>query len=133
MRPVVRDVMRDAPPAVDASDPVESAALLLRGSDRAEVLVFDGNHLVGALSSQDLVDRVVAEHRDAVATSAGSVRSRVPTLPADTSVADGAVMLRTEHSTWVPVVDGDVVVGAVTLDDLEHALEASGVDHPRDE
>jgi CBS domain-containing protein/uncharacterized protein (DUF2267 family) len=83
------------------------------------VLVHDGECLVGIVTDRDLSLKVIGNDLDAFDFQVRDVMSApVASVPATASVADIASVMIDRHVRRVPVVDGAVILGIVTLDDL---------------
>jgi CBS domain-containing protein len=87
------------------------------------VLVMDGPQLVGILSERDYARKVVLQGRASADTPVRDIMtSRVLTATsADTS--DRCMQVMTEHRIrHLPVLDGDDVVGVISIGDLVKAV-----------
>jgi CBS domain-containing protein len=98
---------------------VDEAARLMAERDIGAVLITEGSKLVGIFSERDLLKRVVAAGLDPKATSLADVMTRNPnTLPPHADVRE-AMRLTVAHGyRHVPVVDGQRVVGIVSVRDI---------------
>ncbi|SCD79767.1 CBS domain-containing protein [Streptomyces sp. di188] len=121
----------------DAS--VVEAARLMRGQDIGDVVVADGQHVVGVVTDRNITVRAVAEGRDPYRVSVGSVCTPDPLTPAPDAPVASAVALMREHAVRrIPVVEGGLPVGPVALGDLaetrdlESALAGVGRADPDD-
>lgn len=97
----------------------------------AVVVSADGAHIDGIVSERDVV-RAMAADPDAGTT--GGVRPKpvsaimtadVRTLGPDNTVDDAMQVMTTSRIRHLPVVDGDVVVGIVSIGDVVKARLAS--------
>lgn len=97
----------------------------------AVVVSADGAHIDGIVSERDVV-RAMAADPDAGTT--GDVRPKpvsaimtadVRTLGPDNTVDDAMQVMTTSRIRHLPVVDGDVVVGIVSIGDVVKARLAS--------
>ncbi|KOG43094.1 CBS domain-containing protein [Streptomyces resistomycificus] len=98
------------------------AARLMRAQDIGDVLVADGQDVVGMLTDRDITVRAVAEGADPLTTSAGAVCTPDPVVvgPGD-SVSAAAALMREHAVRRLPVLEGGVPVGVVSLADLAEA------------
>ncbi|MCX5291846.1 CBS domain-containing protein [Streptomyces sp. NBC_01597] len=95
------------------------AAQLMRVQDIGDVLVADGQEVVGVLTDRDITVRAVAEGLDPLTVSAQSVCTPDPVLLApDDPVAAAVALMRTHAVRRLPVVEDGLPVGMVTLGDL---------------
>jgi CBS domain-containing protein/uncharacterized protein (DUF2267 family) len=92
------------------------------------VLVHDGERLVGIVTDRDLSLKVIGDDLDAFELQLRDVMSTpVASVPATATVADIADVMIDHHVRRVPIVDGAVILGIVTIDDLilEHGVDAN--------
>ncbi|MBL8262691.1 MAG: CBS domain-containing protein [Xanthomonadaceae bacterium] len=122
----VRQLLDAKSPAIHAirpEAPVLDAIRLMADAHIGAVLVMDGPRLVGILSERDYARKVVLQGRSSAETPVRDIMtSRVLTAtPADTS--DRCMKMMTEHRIrHLPVIDGDDVVGVVSIGDLVKAV-----------
>lgn len=114
----VADVMTPAPSTIGMSDTLQTAAEMMATLDVGALVVQAGHTTVGIVTDRDLVVRGLAEGLGLEAM-VGEVASEDiitvgPTLPAATAVE----VMRAAAVRRIPVLDGDTVVGIVTLGDL---------------
>ncbi len=70
------------------------------------VAVVDGDRLVGTLSKDEVVKRVLAEGLDPVTARVGDVMtSPAETIPADTETGEALKLMFTNRRCYYPVVD----------------------------
>lgn len=95
------------------------AAQLMRVQDIGDVLVADGQEVVGVLTDRDITVRAVAEGLDPLTVSARSVCTPDPVLLApDDPVAAAVALMRAHAVRRLPVVEDGLPVGMVSLGDL---------------
>lgn len=122
----VRQLLDAKSPAIHAirpEAPVLDAIRLMADAHIGAVLVMDGPRLVGILSERDYARKVVLQGRSSADTPVRDIMTaRVFTaMPADTS--DRCMQVMTEHRIrHLPVLDGDDVVGVVSIGDLVKAV-----------
>ncbi|MCX5052725.1 MULTISPECIES: CBS domain-containing protein [unclassified Streptomyces] len=115
----VREVMTPGVVAVRPDASLVEAAQLMRVQDIGDVLVADGQEVVGVLTDRDITVRAVAEGLDPLTVSAQSVCTPDPVLLApDDPVAAAVALMRTHAVRRLPVVEDGLPVGMVTLGDL---------------
>lgn len=118
----VSELMQTNLVKLEASASVLDAARHMRDSSIGDVLVTDHGRLRGIVTDRDLVVRCLAIEGDPTSTSIGDVCSEdLITLSPDDDFQD-AVQLMNDHAVRrLPVVDGDAVVGILSLGDLSVA------------
>jgi CBS domain-containing protein len=114
----VADVMTPAPSTIGMSDTLQTAAEMMATLDVGALVVQAGHTTVGIVTDRDLVVRGLAEGLGLEAM-VGEVASEDivtvgPSLPAETAVE----VMRAAAVRRIPVLDGDTVVGIVSLGDL---------------
>ncbi|NUR38938.1 MAG: CBS domain-containing protein [Streptomyces sp.] len=120
MAELVREVMTPGVVAVRPDASLVEAAQLMRAQDIGDVVVADGQEVVGMLTDRDITVRAVAEGADPLTTSAGSVCSAHPVLVApDDPVAAAAALMRAHAVRRLPVVEDGMPVGMVSLGEAE--------------
>lgn len=98
---------------------VRDAARAIEKNRIGAVVAQENGHVVGILTDRDLAVRVLGSARDALATRIADVMTDCPvTLTLADSVADAIDVMRDHNVRRIPLVEGERVVGMVTLDDL---------------
>lgn len=108
------------PVTVSSKATVTEAAECMLEADVGDVLVMDGQKLLGILTDRDIVVRVLAKGKNPTRTKAKSVCSpHVVTVPALEPVEEVERLFREHAIRRVPVVDKDGgVLGVASLDDV---------------
>ncbi|MFI8950213.1 CBS domain-containing protein [Streptomyces sp. NPDC053750] len=118
----VKDVMTPGVTAVRPDSSLVEAAQLMRTQNIGDVVVADGQDVVGLLTDRDITVRAVAEGVDPMAVSVGAVCTRGPLVVApDDPVADAVALMREHAVRRLPVVEDGLPVGMVSLGDLAEA------------
>jgi CBS domain-containing protein len=119
MATIVRDVMMTRPLSVDAGATIRQAAEVMRDNDIGDVLVVGDGNLRGIVTDRDIVVRALAEGRQPESTPVVEVCSpELATVEAAAEVDKAADIMRQRAIRRLPVVDGNEVVGIVSLGDL---------------
>ena len=115
----IRDVMTTAPTALPGATTVMQAALLMREQNIGDVLVTDGQQLLGVITDRDIVVRCVAAGLDpSMSTLQGLCSQDVVSVGPQDKVDDVVDLMRRRAIRRVPVVDGGTPVGIVSMGDL---------------
>ncbi|MFD7713340.1 CBS domain-containing protein [Streptomyces sp. NPDC059785] len=115
----VREVMTPDVVAVRPDTSLVEAAQLMRAQDVGDVLVADGDQVVGVLTDRDIALRAVADGADPLAVSAQAVCTPNPVvIGPDFAVAAAARLMRHHALRRLPVVKDGHAVGMVSLGDL---------------
>jgi CBS domain-containing protein len=120
---LVREAMLTDPRALPASASAQEAAELLTRPEVRAVLVVDGDRLVGVITADVLVERVVAAGRDPRATAVGDVARPVTlsTSP-DEQVEDAYRVMEEEDVERLPVTEDGRLVGVLSRSALTRRL-----------
>lgn len=95
------------------------AARAMENNEIGTIVVQDGGRVVGIVTDRDLATRVVGHGRDGGATPLSEVMSRdVAALSPDASRMDAIRLMQERNVRRIPLVEGERIVGIVTLDDL---------------
>ncbi|AWW36829.1 CBS domain-containing protein [Streptomyces cadmiisoli] len=120
----VREVMTPGVVAVRPDASVAEAARLMRAQDVGDVVVADGEQVVGVLTDRDIAVRAVAEGLDPSGVSARSVCTPDPVVVSPQDPVSTAVALMREKAVRrLPVVEDGLPVGVVSLGDLALAQD----------
>ena len=111
------------PKALPATASAQEAAELLTRPEVRAVLVVDGDLLVGVVTSDALVERVVAAGRDPRSTSVGDVAEpvTVTALP-DMQVEEAYRLMEAEDVERLPVTENGRLVGVLSRSALTRRL-----------
>ncbi|GAA2556209.1 MULTISPECIES: CBS domain-containing protein [Streptomyces] len=124
MAEFVKDVMTPGVVAVRPDASLVEAAQLMRTQNIGDVVVADGQRVVGVLTDRDIAVRAVAEGADPLGVSAGSVCTPDPlTLAPDDPVSSAVALMREHAVRRIPVVENGLPVGLVSLGDLARAQD----------
>jgi len=120
---LVREAMLTDPRALPASATAQEAAELLTRPEVRAVLVVDGERLVGVVTCEALVERVVAAGRDPRSTRVGDVAEpvTVSVLP-DLAVEDAYRLMEEEDVERLPVTEDGRLVGVLSRSALTRRL-----------
>jgi CBS domain-containing protein len=120
---LVREAMLTDPKSLPASATAQEAGELLTRPEVRAVLVVDGDRLVGVVTCDGLVERVVAAGRDPRATTLGDVAEPVAfTALPDMPVEDAYRLMETEDVERLPVTEEGRLVGVLSRSALTRRL-----------
>lgn len=114
----VVDVMTPAPIAVDVSDTLRTAADAMAREDVGALVVRSGQQTVGIVTDRDLVVRGLADGRGPDDRLEGISSERLVAVGPGDPVEVAVQVMRDAAVRRVPVLDGDVLVGIVSIGDL---------------
>jgi CBS domain-containing protein len=120
---LVREAMLTDPRALPAGASAQEAAELLTRPEVRAVLVVDGDRLVGVVTADVLVERVVAAGRDPRATPVGEVARPVTvTVLPDQQAEDAYRLMEEEDLERLPVTEDGRLVGVLSRSALTRRL-----------
>jgi CBS domain-containing protein len=115
----IREVMTPSPETVEAGATAVEAARLMKRADAGMIPVVQDQRLVGTVTDRDIAIRVVAEGRDANATTVGEIASKdVVTIGPDQDIAEALGLMASNQVRRLPVVEGDTLIGVVAQADV---------------
>ncbi len=101
---------------------VLEAAQLMNERHIGSVVVIDDDHLAGIFTERDVLRRIVAEKRSPAKTHLATVMtSPVACAAPHTTLNEIRKVMRERRIRHVPVVDGDRVLGMISIGDLNKA------------
>lgn len=128
MQTKIANVMTPAPVTLPLTAPLRSAAALMRDAQVGDVLVVEGERLIGIVTDRDLVVRGLAEGADPDIVSVAEVATASPvTLGPDDDPAEAVALMRRHGVRRVPVVENGVPVGVVSIGDLARDRDEDSV------
>ncbi|OIJ08307.1 hypothetical protein BKP35_17775 [Anaerobacillus arseniciselenatis] len=114
----VQDIMNQPIIAVNTGDSIQKAAQTMVDYSKSSVLVLANERLVGIITEKDLVNRVISKQRS-LNNSVSEVMTANPiTISRDTYYYEALSTFLMNGIKHLPVVDGQKVVGLITLSDL---------------
>ncbi len=109
--------------SVRSDQSVLDAIKLMAEKGIGALLVIDDDRLSGVLSERDYARKVILENRSSSDTRVRDIMTRnVITTTRDNSVADCMSMMTDNDFRHLPVVEGDHVVGMISIGDLVKAV-----------
>ena len=104
---------------VQPDDTIRAACKLMSDQYIGAVAVVDGTHLVGVLSERDVVRRVVARDLSVDDTLVRQATTAAPqTVNLETGLDRALVLMLDGGFRHLPVMDGDTVIGMISLRDI---------------
>ncbi|WP_433535379.1 CBS domain-containing protein [Micromonospora sp. CA-249363] len=113
---------------MDGNDTLIAAAQEMRDSAIGDVVVTDGDSVVGIVTDRDIAVRGVAENMDPGSTRLNQITSRdVITVSQYDDAVSAADLMRTYAVRRLPVVDEGRLIGLVSMGDLAVEREPQSV------
>ena len=116
---LVGEIMHSDVKTASASDSFSDVAKMMRSNGISSVVVLDGKKLQGIVTERDIVN-LVAEGGDPNTTTVerGMTRLDLITVDPKTELAKAAEQMVSNNIRHLPIVDGDNVVGIVSIRDM---------------
>ena len=114
----IRDVMTPNPRTISPDDSIQSAARVMRDEDTGAVPVVENGRAVGMVTDRDIVVRAVADGGELNRPVRDIVTSRVVSVTPEMSTREASELMSEHQVRRLPVVEGDRLVGIVSLGDL---------------
>ena len=114
----IRDVMTTNPRTLSPEDSIQNAARIMREEDTGAVPVVDGGRPVGMLTDRDIVIRAVADGGQLNRPVREIVTTGVVCVTPEMSTREANELMSEHQVRRLPVVEGDRLVGIVSLGDL---------------
>ena len=98
---------------------VRDVAALMDHHNVGSVLIKDGNELVGIVTENDYVRRIVLEGYDPDATRVGQVMTKdIITVSPGMDISDALLLMKDMDIRHLPVVDEGALMGFITMKDI---------------
>jgi CBS domain-containing protein len=127
LNPRVRDVLRKKGDQIHSVGPLSTvidAVNVMNDHHVGSVLVMEAGEPVGIFSERDVLVRVVAAHRDPRQTLIRDVMTtRLYTTSPDEPLLSVMRLMTERRCRHVPVVEGDALVGLISIGDITKATQ----------
>lgn len=115
----IKDIMTDDLAVVSPDTTVTEAAQVMQRHDVGVVPVCEGANIVGLVTDRDIVVRNIAHGKDPNHTMVRDVMTtQVKSVSPETNLQQAAGIMAAQQIRRLPVVEGDRLVGMVSLGDL---------------
>lgn len=109
--------------SVRPDETVFAALELMADKGLGAVLVMEGNELMGIMSERDYARKVILYELSSKGTPVSEIMtSRVVVVPPEHTVEECMAVMTDKHIRHLPVMDGDHVVGVVSIGDVVKAV-----------
>ena len=114
----IREVMTPNPQSVSPGDSIQNAARIMRDCDTGAVPVVENGRPVGIVTDRDIVVRAVADGSQLNRPVSEIVSGDIVCVTPEMSTHEAADLMSEHQVRRLPVVEGDRLVGIVSLGDL---------------
>lgn len=122
---LVKELMSPDPIFCTPQTTLHDVALLMKKNECGAIPVCEGQHVVGIVTDRDIVTRGLARDEDPQRLTASEVMTRNLMIVHDDDPIERALtIMESEQVRRLPVVQGPVLVGVLSMTDLaEHLSE----------
>ncbi|NQD67569.1 CBS domain-containing protein [Bacillus haikouensis] len=99
-------------------DNVYEVAVKMKENNVGSIPIVDGDRIVGVITDRDIVTRCVAEKHPASSKVEDIMSRDLITIGPDADVSEAAHLMAENQIRRLPVVDGNTLVGMVSLGDF---------------
>ena len=114
----IREVMTPSPQCVSPGDSIQNAARIMRDCDTGAVPVVENGRPIGIVTDRDIVVRAVADGGQLSRPVREIVSGNIVCATPDMSTHEAADLMSEHQIRRLPVVEGQRLVGIVSLGDL---------------
>lgn len=114
----IREIMTTDVETCSLLDNVYEVALKMKEFDVGAIPIVDGERLVGMITDRDLVIRGVAEKNPGSSKVEEVMSDHLITITPETTTDEAANIMAEHQIRRLPIVEGDKLVGIVSLGDL---------------
>ena len=114
----IRDVMTPNPRTVSPEDSIQNAARIMRDEDTGAIPVVENGRPVGVVTDRDIVVRAVADGGQLDRPVRDIATTNIVSVSPDMSTREANDLMREHQVRRLPVVEGERLVGMVSLGDL---------------
>jgi CBS domain-containing protein len=115
---LIRDVMTESVVTAGPDTSVREVAEIMRERNVGSVVLVDDGRAVGFITDRDLAVSVLADGRDPSDRAGDHASEPVVTAAPGMDVEEAAEVMVEHGIRRLPVLDGEELIGIVTLDDL---------------
>lgn len=115
---IVKEIMSRNVETCTLLDNVYEVAVKMKENDVGAIPIVDGDHLVGMITDRDIVVRGVAEKHPGSSKVEEVMSDELVTVGTDTTIDEAASLMSRHQIRRLPVVDGQKLIGIVSLGDL---------------
>ncbi|MED1469660.1 CBS domain-containing protein [Bacillus salipaludis] len=114
----IREIMTDKVESCSLLDNVYEVAVKMKELNVGAIPIVDNDKLVGMITDRDIVLRCVAEKHPASSKVEDIMSNDLITVSPDASSREAAKLMAEHQIRRLPVVEGDKLVGIVSLGDF---------------
>ncbi|MFI8686400.1 CBS domain-containing protein [Rossellomorea sp. NPDC077527] len=114
----IKDMMTKDVETCSLLDNVYEVALKMKEHNIGSIPIVDGEKIVGVMTDRDIVLRCIAEKHPASSKVEDIMSKHLITLSPEASAEEAAHIMAQNQIRRLPIVEGDCLVGMISLGDL---------------
>jgi CBS domain-containing protein len=114
----IRDVMTPNPRTLSPEDSIQNAARIMRDEDTGAVPVVENGRPIGLVTDRDIVVRAVADGGQLDRPVRDIATTNLVAVTPEMSTREANELMREHQVRRLPVIEGERLVGMVSLGDL---------------
>ena len=118
MKTKVADIMSKKLITANRREVIKNVVKKMLKRDLRCLPVVDGKRLVGLISCEDIVKKVIFEKFSDFSQVMGAMATETETVSSGTKIEDLIKLMKKDNLKRVPIVDNDKLVGIVTQTDI---------------
>jgi CBS domain-containing protein len=116
--PKLKEIMTKEVESCTLLDNVFEVAVKMKEYNVGSIPIVDGDKIVGVITDRDIVTRCIAEKHPASSKVEDIMSRELITIDADADAVQAAQLMADKQIRRLPVVEGDRLVGIVSLGDF---------------
>jgi CBS domain-containing protein len=109
--------------SIQSGSTAYEALELMAEKNIGALLVMDDDRLVGVFSERDYARKVILKGKSSKHTIVGELMTSNPiTVTPDRTLPECMVLMTNNHIRHLPVLNGGIVLGVVSIGDIVHAI-----------
>lgn len=116
--PKLKEIMTKEVESCTLLDNVFEVAVKMKEYNVGSIPIVDGDKIVGVITDRDIVTRCIAEKHPASSKVEDIMSRELITIEADADAVQAAQLMAEKQIRRLPVVEGDRLVGIVSLGDF---------------
>ncbi|MCA1053386.1 CBS domain-containing protein [Rossellomorea aquimaris] len=114
----LKDIMTKDVETCTLLDNVYEVAVKMKECQVGSIPIVDGERIVGVITDRDIVTRCIAEKHPASSKVEDIMSKDLVTIEPDADAAEAAHLMAEKQIRRLPIVDGERLVGVVSLGDF---------------
>ena len=115
----VFDSMTEQPIFLSPKDTIEFCAEEMEKHHVGTIIIKENHKIVGIISEQDIVRNIIAKKINPIGKSVKDyMEKKLLTITPDKDIFDALMIMRDSNIRHLPVIDGDKVLGLLTVKDI---------------